>query len=99
MNKYPAALLMILSLVIVGCGQRVPEEVFIETVDNVNATGTMADEHMACFRKFLRDNRPSISYGGLTSITDEQAEILSKVGNLGLNGLTSIDIPPIFAPQ
>ena len=78
MNKYPAALLMTVNLVVAGCSRQTPEEVFQETTDEVNATGTMTGEHMAYFRKLLRDNKSWIRLDGLTSITDERVQTQSR---------------------
>ena len=92
LNKYLLALLMIAGLVVTGCSRRTPWEVFYERLNEVNAKGTMTDGQAAHFVKHLVENSatPSLSLHGLTSITDAQAESLSKVEGLYLSGLTTI---------
>ena len=74
-------LLMLIVLVLTGCGEQTPEEI----MKHVNATGMLTDKQAESLSKI-----ENIDLSGLTSITDKQAESLSKVGNVGLDGLTSI---------
>ena len=96
-------LLMLLVLVFAGCGdpsgvELLPEEI----ISQVNASGRISDEQVETLSKV----EGKLCLDGLTSITDSQAEILSKVGSrnfdansllatsqvgvLYLNGLTAI---------
>ena len=100
MNKYLVALLMIGSLLVVGCNkkQSPPKELIHQTVgeimEEVNATGTITDAQA----EILSTVEWGTSLGrvehitliDLITITDAQAEILSKVDQLYLGGLTSI---------
>jgi hypothetical protein len=98
MNKQLIALLMSSCLVVFGCGET--EEMTIEkikkpvnqqpSIDEINrqiwSSGTMTDK-----QAMILSERQYLAVNGLVSITDEQAEILSKNRKvLELNGLTSI---------
>ena len=65
-----------------------------EIIKQVNATGTISDwqaESLGKGQPYRRWKGIPLRLNGLTSITDEQAERISKVSNqLYLNGLTSI---------
>lgn len=95
MNKQLVALLVTVSLLVAGCD-------LAPTLDEiraeVKATGTITDAQLKRLSELA--NRKTkvgkrikyLSLNGLTSITDAQAESLSKqnYGVLSLNGLTSI---------
>lgn len=57
-------------------------------VEKVNSSGTITAGQAAVLNRWLGGN--SLDLNGFTSITDQQAESLSKVSVLGLNSLTSI---------
>ena len=86
MNRISKILAICYTVVLVsGCDQPTPREIY----KKVDATGRITDEQA----EFLSSNWQYIFLDGLTSITDKQAEILSKAEHLILNGLSSITDP------
>ena len=94
MNKHLVALLVTVSLLVAGCDLPTLDEIRAE----VKATGTITDAQLKRLSELANRNTEverKIKYlnlNGLTSITNAQAESLSKViaRELYLNGLTSI---------
>ena len=92
MNKYLVALLMIGSLLVVWWNNKQTlDEIYAE----VNATGTITNAQAEIAQAEGLSMKGWghggwLEFHGLKFITDEQAEILSKVRVLELNGLTSI---------
>ena len=98
MGKYLIAVVIVLGMLVMGFAligvtihwtQQTPEEIIKE----VNASGSMTDRQA----DILSNEKTSPEYRGdtsfrlrLTSITDAQAESLSKVTFLELNGVTSL---------
>ena len=84
MNKYSVALLMIGSLLAVGCNDKQTRD---EIMKEVNTKGTITNAQAESLSKAMYRE---LKLNGLTTITDTQAEILSKVKSLNLCGLSSI---------
>jgi len=87
-------LLILIVLLLAGCGESdqlidgiADQPSWKEIRDEVNSSGTITDAQAVV----LSENKlPMLYLDGLTSITDKQAEILSKFENIYLNGLISI---------
>ena len=63
----------------------------VNTIMNqVNTSGKITDKQAERLVRLVRVGGLELNVNGLTSITDEQAESLSKVRKLELNGLTTI---------
>ena len=94
MNKHLVALLVTVSLLVAGCDLPTLDEIRAE----VKATGTITDAQLKRLSELANRNTEverkikRLNLNGLTSITNAQAESLSKViaRELYLNGLTSI---------
>ena len=96
-------LLILILLVLAGCGDREPEQAATgqnreEIITQVYATGMITDQQAEFLGKFPKErfgkNPEKYNYlelNGLAAITDQQADSLGKVRfSLYLNGLTSI---------
>ena len=92
-QKLTNTLLCLLTFLCLGCGSDEPKQTSTGLIQQINASGIITDEQVKSLRYASTDH---LELNGLTSITDAQAEILSKLGNgtseyiLSLNGLTSI---------
>ena len=92
-QKLTNTLLCLLTFLCLGCGSDEPKQTSTGLIQQINASGIITDEQVKSLRYAYTDH---LELNGLTSITDAQAEILSKLGNgtseyiLSLNGLTSI---------
>ena len=92
-QKLTNTLLCLLTFLCLGCGSDEPKQTSTGLIQQINASGIITDEQVKSLRYASTDH---LELNGLTSITDAQAEILSKLVNgtseyiLSLNGLTSI---------
>ena len=78
--------LILIVLVLAGCGDREPEQTPNEVIKQVNANGTITDPQAEILSKI----EGPLYLNGLTSISDKQAESLNNIRSISLNGLTSI---------
>ena len=84
--------LILLLLLVAGCENSLEEMLHgtkKEIYDAANQKGVMTNRQAEILTKEASLANKAV-LNGLTSITDEQAESLSKVGRLHLNGLASI---------
>ena len=85
-QKLTNILLCLLTFLCLGCGSDEPKQTSVGLIQQINASGIITDEQAKSLSKV-----GSIGLDGLTSITDAQAEILSKGNYMSLYlGLTSI---------